>query len=312
MPYPSVTKFINWITGTPIALEDGLITALTSPWPFTPNSPNLPLIFRERLQTTRIYYVRKDGSDLNNGLFDQAAPAGTTDGAFLTIQHAMDVSSFNLDLNNNFVNILVRAGSYPENLTCRQYFGRGTQGHSNILVTGDSSDHTLVKITPPAGACITGVTNIVQEWTFTNLEVDPTNDIAVLVDAGSWVCIGGLVFGGTPTVHLQCENYGILEIIAPYTVNTGAAVHVSATNGGVVLYVPGFTHTFVGTPNFTAMFANASDGASVEAVGTTFSGACTGLKFLQSNYGFYHTGVIDPNSIFPGSINGVYVYWPYT
>lgn len=63
---------------------------------------------RETLTADRTYYVRKDGSDSNNGLADTAG------GAFLTIGKAMLVVGTKLDLNGKMVTILVGAGTYNE------------------------------------------------------------------------------------------------------------------------------------------------------------------------------------------------------
>jgi hypothetical protein len=60
---------------------------------------------REQLTSNRTYYVRTDGSDSNDGLTDSSG------GAFLTIQHAVDVVS-GLDHSIYKSTIYVRNGTY--------------------------------------------------------------------------------------------------------------------------------------------------------------------------------------------------------
>jgi hypothetical protein len=70
------------------------------------SAATLQAVVKERLGTDRIFYVRTDGNDNNNGLSNTAA------GAFKTIQHACDVISSTLDLNGHNVTVNVADGSY--------------------------------------------------------------------------------------------------------------------------------------------------------------------------------------------------------
>jgi pectin methylesterase-like acyl-CoA thioesterase len=65
------------------------------------------------------YYIRTDGSDSNTGLINSAA------GAFLTIQHAIDVLPQTI---NHTVIINVAAGTYAETVTISGFIGKGTIG----------------------------------------------------------------------------------------------------------------------------------------------------------------------------------------
>ena len=68
------------------------------------------LFTREVLTADTTYYVRKDGSDSNDGTADNSG------GAWLTIQHGLDWIAHNIDQGEYAVILQVRAGTYTENL----------------------------------------------------------------------------------------------------------------------------------------------------------------------------------------------------
>jgi hypothetical protein len=63
------------------------------------------------------YYVRTDGDDSNTGLINSAA------GAFLTIQHAIDILPQTI---NHTIGINVAAGTYAETITIAGFNGKGS------------------------------------------------------------------------------------------------------------------------------------------------------------------------------------------
>ena len=83
---------------------------------------------REKLTANRIYYVRTDGSDSNNGLTNDSA------GAFLTIQKAIDTVAF-LDINIFNVEIIL-TGSFT--------FSESIQKH--IVLKDPFSSGGIIKI----------------------------------------------------------------------------------------------------------------------------------------------------------------------
>jgi hypothetical protein len=82
---------------------------------------------RERLTGNRTYYVRTDGNDGNNGL------ANTADGAFLTIQRAIDVAATQ-DLSGYKVAISVGAGTFTGKVTIPLMVGQADA--SKLEITG--------------------------------------------------------------------------------------------------------------------------------------------------------------------------------
>lgn len=256
------------------------------------------LPIRERLTGTRNYYVSTTGSDSNTGL-DISHP-------FATIQKAIDVVSYNLDLNAQSVVINLSGGTYTETLLLREYLGRGTQGHNTPIIQGISPGAGGYAITSAsAGATITGVSCGGKEWTLKNLTVNNTNSgQCVLADKGSWVCIDTIQLGGTPTTHLVAENEGLLEIVGPVTISSPAAIFMTAILGGEIVDTGNLITTNGAT--FSSCFAYADYYGLMTLTGMTFSAPTVGPRFIMSNGGQIRTDGTDPNSFLPGSSNGTY------
>ena len=92
---------------------------------------------REQLAADRHYYVRTDGSDINDGLADSASRA------FASIQKAVDAVAL-LDLGTKSVIIHVGPGTYGEAVALKSYVGAGP-----VLLTGDSANPANVVISAP-------------------------------------------------------------------------------------------------------------------------------------------------------------------
>lgn len=88
---------------------------------------------RQLLTAAINYYVRKDGSDANDGLTDSSG------GAFLTVQHALNVIHGTLDLAGQVATVNVAAGTYAENILVRGPFV-GASGPDSVVVSGRSSN----------------------------------------------------------------------------------------------------------------------------------------------------------------------------
>ena len=91
---------------------------------------------RESLAADRIYFVRTDGDDANDGRTDDAS------GAFRSIQRALDTAFGRIDLGRFDVTIQVRPGVYEEVLT----LDASHVGAGSVLLRGEASDPGAVVI----------------------------------------------------------------------------------------------------------------------------------------------------------------------
>jgi hypothetical protein len=136
---------------------------------------------REKLSANRIYFVRIDGNDTNNGLSDDAG------GAFATLQHALDAIG-NLDIGTYTVTLLVRAGSHAGGIV-KQPLGIG-----DYVIEGDTAAPSNVTITDSANNrgfwCQSGVRATIQGFRFN------TTGNNIDVSGSSQVVLGTMEYAG--------------------------------------------------------------------------------------------------------------------
>jgi hypothetical protein len=111
----------SWHTALEIDRSDGRIR-------FPKGSPDL----RARLDAARLYHVRPDGSDANDGLSD------TSGGAFATVQKAIN-TALTLDSGPNSVAIALAPGSYGEAVV----IDRPLIGSGPLQITGNAGAPAL-------------------------------------------------------------------------------------------------------------------------------------------------------------------------
>ena len=129
MTIPAVYKFVNWITGTPVPIDDAIASAITPPVDNALNqafidyineliiSGELPNL--KALDADLILYVSPTGNDSNDGL----TPAT----AFLTPQRGVDTAAEYIAFNFN-ITVQLLDGNYPltSTLTFKNILGAGT------------------------------------------------------------------------------------------------------------------------------------------------------------------------------------------
>lgn len=249
-----------------------------------------PQVNREVLNAARTYYVRTDGSDSNTGLVDNAG------GAFLTIQHAVDVVWDTLDIQNFTVTIQVRSGTYTGAVS-KLYPALGGEP----VIQGDTTTPSNVVISVTGSDALDfrrGATLTLQGFKVTTA----TSGHCLHVSGAAQVNISGkMEWGSCAETHIAAEHVGKIAISADYTISGGGLSHIRADTGGHI-DCSSSTITLSGTPNFSDAFAVAWGNGSIQVVGPpTFSGSATGIRFKASLNGVINA----PATLtFPGNSNG--------
>jgi len=248
---------------------------------------------RERLTSNRTYYVRTDGSDSNNGL------ANTSDGAFLTIQYAVDVVSSSLDIASGVVvTIQLADGTYTGSVSMRNLVGFGS-----LTIQGNSSTPGNVIVSVTNASCfnnkIGGMTLIVK-----NMKLQTTTSGSCFVARNSGLIeFSGIDFGSCATAHIDSQSYGIIRSTGNYTISGGAVNHVFVGTSGSVSIVS-ITVTLSGTPAFSLTFASSNLLGCILIYGVTFSGTgATGQRYYITQNSICYTNGAGA-TYFPGDVAG--------
>ncbi|MDC9825684.1 hypothetical protein PRN20_18270 [Devosia sp. ZB163] len=242
---------------------------------------------REVLTANRIYYVRTDGNDSNDGL------TNTAGGAFLTIQKAIDVACA-LDLSIYNVTIQLANGTYNAANALKSYVGAGP-----ITIQGNTTTPANVVVNVTGGICFAAPAAL-GRYNITGLKM--TGAYGILADSGSYVAFGNVDFGACTEVHAYTQSLGNLYAYQNYTISGGAKRHwyIGALSNGTLR---GRTITLTGTPAFSVAFCQAINGGYASVYSNTFVGSATGVRYSATQ-----NGVIDTNgggaSYLPGSSAG--------
>lgn len=257
------------VTGAELEeLSDGSETTLHS------HAPD-----RELLTADRIYYVRTDGSDSNDGLTNSSG------GAFATIQKAIDVASQTLDTGIYDVYAkLGNTGTFTENVV-----GYNLVGGGKFIIEGDTSTPTNTKWKASTGVVFTA-RNLYTTYVIKALEMSDASAATdgVFAANGSYVQVENVYFAGGFSRDMFMIEGAMIEITANYNVTGSSAVHINAQDA--IFRMQGFTLTLTGTPAFSTAFAVCSRSATLIIRGDTFTGSATGKR-----YDVTLNGVIDTN-----------------
>lgn len=228
---------------------------------------------RERLTADRTYYVRTNGNDANTGL------ANTSGGAFLTLQKALDVAAA-LDLNGFNVAIQVGDGTYTDGgVVSSPWVGKGT-----VTLQGNAGTPGNV-IVNPAGNAVT-VDNG-GRLAVKDMELRSTGAGCLLATRGGLIQFQNLRFGAASSGrHIAALSSSFIEATGNYAIVGSAQRHLVADGGDID--ISGRTVTLTGTPAFSQYFA-VGESARIQAVGCTFSGSATGVRYIALACGVIHT-----------------------
>lgn len=248
---------------------------------------------RPTLTANRTYYVRKDGSDANNGLADTAG------GAYLTVQKALN-TAITLDFAGFNVTIQVRVGTYVEALSLAVPVFGGL-----LTLTGDTTTPANVIIAPsPGGGALTVLNFAVLN--VSGIKVQSNGWYGMLAkDGGVIKMVGNCEFGACSVAGFSAENQAVFAVMSNYRHTGGGSYAMLAQWGGLVTnYGSGYTVTQVGTLAFTA-YSVASRGGLLFMQSMAYSGGTvTGARYLsEMNAVIFTNSSANPN-YFPGSAAG--------
>lgn len=246
-------------------------------------------IGRELLTTSRIYYVRTDGNDGNDGL------SNTPAGAFRTPQRAWDEVSQKIDIGGQAVTINISGTTYSAGITDANSPAVG----GRVLIIGDPATPSNVGIANSGGDCFEISGSMV---TIRGIKMSNTNGSCIHAYREGVVNIENVEFGACNEAHIFVDNQGQAILSAGYRVSGPAPTHWLAHTGGLITG-GGRTITFIGTPNFSNAFAYALRGGIIENISNVYSGAVTGIKFVVDANGTLYTGSNDV-TLLPGTLPG--------
>ncbi len=265
------------------------------------------LAVRTMLTATTNYYVSATGSDSN---------AGTLASPWLTIQHACDYITANIDFAGQVLNVNIGAGTFVG------FSLLGTVGGGVLNFLGAGTGSTTLTDTPGPGPTVNLSQPAATLICVNALNVSGTgnNNSAIFVNTSSIALIiggyysapgtfvsGTLKFSGSPTGYVLVAQQstvfssGTFEIAGDGSTTTSA---ILAIFGGV-FSEEASTWTLTGTPRtFTAGFLTLQAGLYVLSTPSTYTGSANGPRYsLSSNSvagAFYNPG---PN-YFPGTLPG--------
>lgn len=233
---------------------------------------------REKQTANTTYYVRTDGSDSNDGLTDSAG------GAFLTIQHAVDVIKA-YDWGGFFVTVQIGAGTFSEtvNINALQFVGIGGLTFTGTLTQLDSLTNGVGAV-QGSGATQGTVVRSTGTWTLNQRQnkiirftSGSNNGLSRIVDsniAGATATIVGGWSGGAPANGdtFVVEDWG--TIIRGFSISGGVSITFNNLKlGDGSSSVTGLSMTQKGVASINRCWVNQTPNTSVN--GLLLTAYCT-------------------------------------
>ena len=268
---------IAWTEALKVNRTDGRVLLSQAPDLTDDNQVVTKRNIRERLAANRVYYVRTDGSDANNGL------ANTSGGAFQTIQKALNAAA-GIDFGGFAVTVQIADGTYAGAVSLPATTGQG--GAGSLVLAGNGAAPGNVVITATSASAVTasaGTRALVRD-----LELRTTSAGYGLNSDGGAVQFQNVRFGACAQGHLACQKNGVASAVGNYAIGGAAPVHWLARSGGIV-DVEGRTVTLSGSPAFASAFASCQ-GGDILCSGMTFAGAATGPRYSVTQNGCINAG----------------------
>jgi hypothetical protein len=221
---------------------------------------------------------------------------------FTTLQAAWDHAAANLDTAGFELKFKGIAGTHAGVEDGKTIVGGGT-----IVIEGISGASDTVIIQDGAGL---GSIHMDQsEITVQHFEVRATgvtSEWGLTAPWGGVIRFGpGMRLGACVGEQLHASSGGQINSLGnAYSIVDDAGKHAFAGQGGQVRLLES-TVTLSGTPAFSEAFAYAGAGGIIDARATTFSGAATGVPFINEPGGIILRDTDDPFTAFPGDVEGV-------
>jgi hypothetical protein len=257
---------------------------------------------RQKLLGPANFFVRPNGSDTNcSGLTnanDPGSGALPRACAFKTVQKSIANLCSGYDLAANTVLITALTGqTYTEQLQVCPFVGFAPfLGYSQVTINLTGS--TLSAI----GGIGVFASNNLTPWTIKGGTYTNCSITCIEGDSGGLLGLDGPTFGAITGNHVtSLYSSRIVFINNNYTVAGGAGVHWYAQFQGAIFIQPGKTVLVSGAPAFFS-WAYSQWLGFINAIGTTYSGAATGTKFLADRNAVIDTGN-QGSEFFPGTAN---------
>jgi hypothetical protein len=250
---------------------------------------------RDRLTSSRTYYVRRDGNDSNSGLTNSSV------GAFLTINGAYGFICNNLDLNGQNITVRVQGASvgdgiYNERITTRDWVGYAGSGFGQLTFVGENGT-AEIRSTSATATILGAVAETPVTWE--NFKLTNPNSAGIIAEAddGGLVVLKGCTYGkiGSGGIALAsvAESGRILLVAGTHTIaatTDGAdlpGTFIYARTGAAVLCQPGVTFNVAGARTFSNAVVDIGSHALFENTGSSFTGTViTGNTYNLDARGF--------------------------
>lgn len=257
------------------------------------------------LTSPTTFYVSTTGSDTVSGL-NPAQPAATI-GYIINLLYSM------YNVNDQPVTIQLANGSYTESVTIDGNLA-GQQAINGLIIQGNAGAPNLVVLSGnPCFLVARSAMCQIQGITLTS----PSNNCLIAAETGA-LNYQNVVFSTAAGAHVYANQVGECRAVGDYTISGGAATHLNAKSG--VILVQGAvgsttppptptpnstpTVTLTGSPNFSTAFVHAGVNSAVYC-SAVFSGSATGTRGIADANGVIQT-FANPNALttyFPGSVN---------
>jgi hypothetical protein len=220
---------------------------------------------------------------------------GMVSAPWKTLQRAFSVFQAQYDFQDHVVTVQLADGTYPDTAQLNGGIEGLTQpGH--LIINGNSGTPSNVIYTAPISFQFAGSMGSVQNFKMSGT-YGVTSSYGATAQIGS-----GMVWGPMSGYHIYGNTRGNVIISGNYTINGGAAAHISMLAGSCCSQGGGLTWTVTGNPAISSFVI--ADGLSLvsaaAAQGSSYSGTATGSNATVSASSLvYGTGA--NNSYFPGN-----------